>query len=107
MQSYKVAKLQSVNVAMLQCYNVAMLQSCNLAMSQCFNVAMLQSCNVVNLLLGYVRTCGRTGGLLELLSQLKIDHINKVKRLRQLLNILMMNIGILSTNVLGKLFNVR
>ena len=64
---------------MLQCFNLAMLQSCNAAMLQNCNVTMLQSCNVAMWQYGKVATWlstdvqmyGRTGGLLELLSQLK------------------------------------
>ena len=70
----KVAMLQSCNVAKLQSCNVAKLQSCKVAKMQSCKVAKLQSCKVKTQL-GYVRTYVRTyegtGGLLELLSQLK------------------------------------
>ena len=91
LQSYKVAKLQSckvvkLQVAGLQSCKVAKLQSYKVTTLQSYKVAKLQSCKVqrwkgakltaknklVLKLWNELRTDGRTGGFLELLSQLKI-----------------------------------
>ena len=84
-----VEMLQFCDVVMFQCCNNAMLQSCKVAMLQCYTIAMMQCCNITTLPCCYVEnikiylktqvgyrrtdiwTYEETGGLLELLSQLK------------------------------------
>ena len=69
LQSHNFSKSQRCKVAKLQCCKVVMLQCCKVAKLQCCNVAIMQCCNLAKF-----QTCyRRTGGLLELLSQLKIQ----------------------------------
>ena len=98
LQYCKIAMLKSYKVAKLQCRKVAKLQWCNGAMLQCCKVATLQHCHVAMLQTSkYIwkhklGTDGRTnrqtdegtGGLLELLSQLKIYQTKIAREISQI-----------------------
>ena len=74
LQCWNFSKLQYCNDANLQTFKLSNLQCWNVAMLQCSNVAMCQSCNLVT----YGLTYGWTGGLLELVSQLKTHVVNVI-----------------------------